>query len=64
MENNLIIKLNELTKIINETKWFSNVGNDFNENQNQLISKYAISFDKRIEIRKIENWEEAYKIIK
>ena len=63
MENNLIIKLNELTKIINETKWFSNVGNDFSKNQNQLILKYAMFFDKRIEIRKIENWKEAIKLL-
>tara|TARA_B100000686_G_scaffold342408_1_gene421507 strand:- start:15678 stop:16223 length:546 start_codon:yes stop_codon:yes gene_type:complete len=63
MEKNLITKLNDLTKIINKTKWFSNIGKDFNNDENHLILKYTNFFDKNLKIRKIKNWEEAIKLL-
>ena len=63
MEKDLIIKLNNFTDIINETKWFSNIGKDFNKKEKDIVLSYTHIFNKTLKIHKIENWEKAIKLL-
>ena len=51
MEKDLIIKLNNFTDIINETKWFSNIGKDFNKKEKDIVLSYTHIFNKISDIR-------------